>query len=177
MPQPCQACRGEGRVHQKRRLEVDVPAGVEDGTQIRLSSEGDCGRWGGPAGNLYVVLEVAPHPVFERHANDLSVQLRLNPAEAALGTVVEVPTLEEPATLRVPPGTQTGDTFRLEGRGVPYLRRSGRGDEIVTVAVATPERLTAEQRQLFEALRATLPQAEVVERGRSLWNRVRERFA
>lgn len=176
MPEVCRACGGDGRVRRERKLEVDIPAGVEDGTQIRLAGEGDAGKLGGPAGNLYVVLEVEDHPVFERQGNDLHLQLRLNAAEAALGTELEVPTIDSTQTIAVPPGAQTGDTIRLEGRGVPYLRRTGRGDEIVTVVVATPERLSPEQRQLYKELGATLPAAEVVERERGLWNRVKERF-
>ncbi len=177
MPEVCQTCKGASRVRRQRKLTVDIPAGVEDGTQIRLSGEGDHGRWGGPAGSLYVVLEVESHPVFERQDRDILLQLRLNAADAALGTEVVIPTLEGTATLRIPPGTQTGDSFRLEQLGVPYLRSSGRGDQIVTAVVATPERLTGEQRQLLEQLRETLPQPEVVEHGRGLWDRVRERFA
>ncbi len=176
MPERCSSCGGEGRVRRERKLEVDIPAGVEDGTQIRLSGEGDAGRWGGPRGNLYVLIQVAPHPVFERVGNDLHMQLRLNPADAALGAKVQVPCLEGSEQLDVPPGAQTGDTIRLEGRGVPRLRLSGRGDQVVTVLVSTPNSLSPEQQQLYEQLRETLPAASVVERERGFWSRVKEHF-
>lgn len=175
---PCPACEGKGRVRKQRKLDVDIPAGVEDGLQIRLAGEGHHGRHGGSAGNLYVELRVAPHESFRREGTDLLLQLSLNPADAALGAAVEVPTLEgESATLQIPAGTQTGDTFRLAGLGVPRLQRSGRGDLVVTVFVSTPEKLTREQRDLLEQLRSTLPQAEVMAPSKGTWwNRLRERF-
>ena len=177
---PCESCRGQGLQQQSRTLEVDVPGGVEDGVQIRLSGEGDHGRFNGPAGDLYVVLKVAEHPMFVREEIDLHVELRLNPADAALGATLEVPTLEEPVSLDVPPGTQTGDTFVIEGQGVPHLRRAGRGDLVVTAFVMTPERLSPEQKELLEQLRESLPDSGVVERDNergSFWQRIRERFA
>lgn len=177
MPERCPTCAGEGRSPKKRTLEVDIPAGVEDGLQIRLTGEGEQGRWSGPAGDLYVVLEVASHAVFQRDGNDIQVQLKLNMADAALGTAVQVPTLDGPATLQVPAGTQSGDTFRLERRGVPYLKRAGRGDQVVTVTVATPHKLSREQRQLLENLRASLAEPEVIERGKGgFWDKVREKL-
>jgi molecular chaperone DnaJ len=178
LPERCPSCGGDGRAPRKRNLEVDIPAGVEDGLQIRLSGEGEHGRWGGPAGDLYVVLEVAPHAVYRRDGNDVHVALRLNVADAALGTALEVPTLDGPATLQVPAGTQSGATFRLEKRGIPHLKRSGRGDQVVTVYVATPEKLSREQRRLVEELREGLGAPEVLSRGKaSLWEKVKERFA
>jgi molecular chaperone DnaJ len=177
MPERCATCAGEGRSPKKRTLEVDIPAGVEDGLQIRLTGEGEQGRWSGPAGDLYVVLEVASHAVFQRDGNDILVQLKLNMADAALGTAVQVPTLDGPATLQVPAGTQSGDTFRLERRGVPYLKRAGRGDQVVTVTVATPQKLSREQRQLLENLRDSLAVPEVLERGKAgFWDKVREKL-
>lgn len=178
MAERCTDCGGEGRGARRRTLEVDIPAGVEDGLQIRLSGEGDHGRWGGPAGDLFVQLAVAPHDLLLRQDNDIHVRLRLSVADAALGTAVEVPTLDGPATLQVPAGTQTGDHFRLEKRGVPYLKRNGRGDQIVTVFVATPAKLSREQRQLLEQLRPGLEAPQVMGRERGgFWEKVRERFS
>lgn len=175
---PCPSCSGRGQERRSRAIEVDIPAGVEDGTQIRLAGEGHHGQFGGPPGDLYVALEVEPHPTFQREGNDLHLHLRINAADAALGADVSVPTLEGPAKVSIPPGTQTGDTLVLEKQGVPYLRRNGRGNLIVTVFVVTPDRLSREQRQLLEQLRSTLPGAEVIERNRSgFWERLRERFA
>lgn len=174
---PCEACRGRGRSQRTRSLEVDLPAGVESGTQVRLASEGEHGLWGGPHGDLYLLLDVEPHPTFQREGYDLHLELRVNPADAALGAELPVPSLEGEETIRLAPGTQTGDTVRVPGRGVPRLRGSGRGDLVVTVVVMTPEKLTGEQRDLLEQLRRTLPRAEVVRQERSsFWSRVREKF-
>jgi molecular chaperone DnaJ len=175
----CPECAGKGRIQRPRKLDVDVPAGVDDGNQIRLNGQADHGLFGGPPGDLYVVLEVEPHAAFEREGNDLLLQLRLNAADAALGTEVSIPTLEGPFTLKVPGGTQSGDTLALTGKGVPHLRRHGRGDILVIVEVPTPERLSAEQKRLYEQLRASLPVPQIVDRGKggSWWDRVRQKFA
>jgi molecular chaperone DnaJ len=175
--QPCTDCSGALRQRRKRTLDVDIPAGVEDGTQIRLTGEADHGVNGGPPGDLYVALSVRDHPVFERHGNDLAVEMWLNPADAALGASVVVPTIDGEATLTVPPATQSGDTFRLEGYGVPFLKRRGRGDQVVVVRVKTPDKLTREQRDLLEQLRATLPEARVANRQGGFWDRVREKLS
>ena len=175
--QPCPQCGGKRRIRRRRNLEVDIPAGVEGGTQIRLSGEGDHGLLGGRPGDLYVVLDVADHAIFQRDGNDLHVEMWLNPADAALGTEIIVPTLEGESTLTVPPATQSGDTLRLEGLGVPYLKRRGRGDEVVTLRVETPEKLTREQRDLMEQLRDTLPEARVARRGEGFWDRVKQKFS
>jgi molecular chaperone DnaJ len=178
MPERCPTCVGAGRAARRRTLEVDMPAGVEDGLQIRLAGEGEHGRWGGSPGDLYVALEVASHPVFERHGNDVLLTLRVNPADAALGAQVTVPTLEGTATLHVPAGTQSGDTFRLEKQGVPYLKRNGRGDQVVRVVVTTPQKLNREQRHLLEQLRASLTSPEVVERDKGgFWDKVKEKLS
>lgn len=174
---PCPDCRGRGRRQRSRTLEVEVPAGVQRGTRIRLAGEGEHGVHGGPPGDLYIALDVAPHATFRRHGDDIEVELRVNPADAALGAELAVPTLEGPETVQLPAGSQSGDTIRLAGKGVPRLRKHGRGDLIVSVFVMTPEKLTREQRDLLEKLRATLPRSEVVEQEKtSFWDRVRERF-
>jgi molecular chaperone DnaJ len=175
---PCSVCHGAGRTQRARTLEVDVPSGVADGMQIRLSGEGDHGRFGGPPGDLYVDVSVDAHEHFQRDGDDILLELRVNAADAALGSEVTVPTLDGSTTVRMPAGTQTGDTVRLSGAGVPHLRRTGRGDQVITIFVATPPRLTRQQRELFEKLRSTLPQPEVVAQQRTgFWDRVRERFS
>jgi molecular chaperone DnaJ len=173
----CPDCAGGRRVRKQHSLDVDIPAGVEHGTQIRLSGEGDHGLYGGGPGDLYVALDVADHPIFERHGNDLQVEMWLNPADAALGAEVMVPTLSGETRVTVPPGTQSGDTLRLEGIGVPYLRGRGRGDQVVTVHVKTPEKLTSQQRELLEQLRGTLPGAHVGRRNGGFWDKVKQKFA
>ena len=158
---PCRECRGEGRVRQTRKLSVRIPAGVDASSQIRISGEGESGPRGGPHGNLYIAIEIQPHPVFVREGNDIIMELPLNVAQAALGVEVEVPTVEGKEPLRVPAGTQTGATFRLRSKGVPYLRGSGRGDQIIVARVVIPSRLTDQQRRLFQELEKTLDTQEI----------------
>jgi len=154
--EPCPECRGTGREEYRRRISVSIPPGVDDGAQIRLSGEGHAGIRGGSAGDLYVGLSVKQHEFFAREGDNILYELPLNIALAALGTEVEVPTLEGISKLKIPAGSQTGTVFRLKGQGVPHLRRSGRGDELVTLFVVTPEKLTNQQRQLLEELASSL---------------------
>jgi molecular chaperone DnaJ len=153
---PCRDCRGAGVKKQKRRISVKVPAGVDDGNGIRLSGEGDAGGRGGSAGNLYVVISVARHELFTREGDAVLFELPVNFAQAALGAEVEVPTLYGQSKLKIPPGSQTGKILRLKDKGIPHLRGSGRGDQVVRLLVVTPESLTKEQRQLFEELAKSL---------------------
>ncbi|MCS6845308.1 MAG: molecular chaperone DnaJ [Caldilineales bacterium] len=154
---PCAECKGQKQVQVLRRLTISVPAGVDDGTQIRLAGEGNQGMGGGPPGNLYVAINVQPHEIFQRRDNDILMELPINIAQAALGAEVEVPTLDGTARLTIPPGTQSGRTFRLKGKGVPFLRqRDRRGDQIVTVRVVVPTKLTPRQRKLLQELGETL---------------------
>jgi molecular chaperone DnaJ len=133
-----------------------VPPGVDDGTAIRLSGEGDAGLRGGSAGNLYVVLSVAKHEFFTRDGDNVLFELPINFAQAALGAEVEVPTLYGKSKLKISAGSQTGTVFRLKDKGIPHLHGSGRGDQLVRLLVVTPESLTREQRQLFEELAKSL---------------------
>jgi molecular chaperone DnaJ len=160
---PCSRCGGQGRAHISRKLTVNIPAGVDTGTQIRLAGEGEAGERGGPPGNLYIVLDVEPHPYFRRQGDDLLVELGINVAQAALGARVTIPTLEGEEQIDIPPGTQTGAIFRLRGRGVPHLRRDGRGDLLILTRVEVPTKLTREQRELFQKLAETLGGESVVE--------------
>ncbi len=153
---PCRECRGEGRVRQTRKITVRVPPGVDSSSQIRISGEGDAGPRGGPHGNLYVVIDVQPHPYFVREGNDIILELPLNVAQAALGAEVDVPTVDGTERLHIPPGVQSGAVFRIRGKGVPFLRSSGRGDQIVVVRVVVPTNLTDHQRRLFEELARSL---------------------
>lgn len=171
---PCTVCRGAKRVSVTRKLMVEIPPGVTDGTQIRLAGEGHPGLRGGPPGNLYVVLSVREHPYFKRRGDDIYLQLNINVAQAALGDKVRVPTLDGEVELTIPPGTQTGQTFRLRGKGVPHLRQNGRGDQYVVVQVVVPTRLTPEQRELFMKLSRTLGREVVPQNEKTLWERVLE---
>ncbi|MGH9181152.1 MAG: DnaJ C-terminal domain-containing protein, partial [Acidimicrobiales bacterium] len=150
---PCQSCQGSGIERRARQVKVRVPSGVEDGQRIRLKSRGGVGHSGGPPGDLFVTVRVAPHELFGRKGSDLTLAVPLTFPEAALGATVKVPTLDDPVTLRVPPGTRPGRRFRVKGRGAPGP--TGRGDLLVTVEVAVPPRLTETQRAAVEALAAS----------------------
>ncbi len=171
---PCHECRGEQRVRAKKRISVSVPPGVDDGTRIRLANEGNAGKDGGPPGHLYVFLSVQPHRYFKRRGNDIYLTLNINMAQAALGDEITVPTLNGDAQLTIPASTQTGQTFRLKGHGVPYLRRDGRGDQLVTVFVATPSKLTGDQKQLFRELGKTLGREPIPQEERGLIDKLKD---
>ena len=175
---PCHECQGRGNVTRTRRLSVKIPGGVDEGTQIRLSGEGESGAYGGPPGNLYVVIRVKPHAYFRRMDDTIHLELAINVTQAALGDEVEVPTLDGNELMTIPAGTQTGDTIRLRGKGVPRLRRDGssikRGDEVVTLQVRTPTNLTKEQRNLLLELGKTLDREVVPQREKSIFDRLRE---
>lgn len=148
--EPCATCRGEGRTERRRTLRVSIPAGIDEGHQIRLSNEGEVGPRGGPAGSLYVAVHVAPHPALRREGTELAYDAEVSIAQAALGTRITVPTVEGDEEVEVKPGTQPGAEIRLRGRGVPHLRRSGsRGDLHVFVHVVVPSRLSKRQRELL----------------------------
>ncbi|MCE2490848.1 MAG: molecular chaperone DnaJ, partial [Anaerolineae bacterium] len=179
---PCNACRGAGRLQRRDVINVDIPAGVREGLEVQVHGEGDAGEPGAPAGNLFVAIQVATHPWFKRNKEDIILDIDINVAQAALGDVVQVPTVDGDVELNIPAGTQTGKSFRLRGKGVPRLRsdgsNSGRGDQLVYVQVAIPDRLNDEQRQLFESLGQTLgsditPQ----EHGRGFFDRVADFFS
>ena len=154
---PCSQCRGQGYRQAMRKLKVNIPAGVDDGTRLRLASEGQPGPHSGPPGDLYVFLKVKDHPFFERRENDLHCTIPINVAQAALGSEIEVPTLDSPLRLKIPEGTQNGAQFRFRHKGVPHVGGGARGDLYVHIDVRLPSRLTREQRRLLEQLRDTLP--------------------
>jgi molecular chaperone DnaJ len=150
---PCPTCSGQGRIQREKTVEIRIPGGVDDGTHLRISGEGEAGPGGGPPGDLYVVLRVRPHDAFERRDRDLLIDLPVTFSQAALGAELTVPTLDgEPAPIQIPSGTQAGHTIRLRGLGVPSLDGRSRGDQVVTVRVKTPTRLSRAQRELFEKL-------------------------
>lgn len=164
--EPCRTCHGEARLEREHSVKVKIPAGVEDGTRIRYQGEGDAGRYGGNAGDLYVVLAVKPHAYFERDGYDLRFGVIISFPQAALGAEIAIQTLEGETVLKVPEGTQSGKDFRLRGKGVPFLNERGRGDLIVQVIVETPKKLTKTQREAIQQLGETLGiQNRVAERG------------
>jgi molecular chaperone DnaJ len=153
---PCTDCHGRGRVRKTRTLSVKVPAGVDDGDRIRLSGEGEAGRNGGPAGDLYVEIRVNPHKIFEREGANLSCEVPVSFGTATLGGEVELPTLDGHVSLKIPAGTQSGKVFRLRGKGVTTVRDPRQGDLFAAVSVETPVNLTSEQKRLLEEFEESL---------------------
>jgi molecular chaperone DnaJ len=149
---PCQKCDGTGLVGKRRKINVKVPAGIDEGYQLRLRGEGEMAPNGGKAGDLYVLVHIKPHDLFMRQGDDLWHMLMIGYPQAALGAEVSVPTLDEPAKVRIKPGTQAGETIRLKGKGMPRFRGYGKGDLLVRVGVSIPEKLTSKQRALLEQL-------------------------
>ncbi len=149
--QPCRTCRGAGTVQRERALQVQIPAGVEDGTRIRMTGEGEAGGQGAQNGDLYVHISVRPHQFFQREQANILMRVPLRMTQAALGGDIEVPVIDgTKAKVKIPPGTQTGDNFRLRGKGFSVLRSAARGDMFIQVAVETPQNLSAKQRELLE---------------------------
>ncbi len=148
---PCEKCRGQGRVRNNRRVVVNIPAGVDDGINVRVTGEGEVSSRGGTPGNLYVILTVKSHPFFKRQGNDILYELPISFSQAALGDEVEIPTVDGKSTmLKIPAGTQSNRSFRLKGMGVPVVHSSARGDEHVIVKVVTPTNLSPDQKRLLE---------------------------
>lgn len=191
IPDPCRECAGDGRVRSRRSLTVKIPAGVDTGTRVQLTEQGEVGPGGGPAGDLYVEVHVAQHAIFERNGNDLHCTVSVPMTAGALGTTISMPTLEADLEhgedsgvetsfeLPIPAGTQSGHQVLLRGRGVPGLR-GGRGDLVVTIAVETPGRLDARQEELLRELAALRgeeqPTGDVRPAHKSMFGRLRDAF-
>ncbi|MDD4169728.1 MAG: molecular chaperone DnaJ [Desulfotomaculaceae bacterium] len=147
---PCPTCRGAGQVRKTRKIKVSVPPGVDNGSRLRLAGEGEAGLRGGPSGDLYVYIHVKQHRVFERERDDIICEVPISFAQAALGSELEVPTLDGSAKLKVPEGTQTGTVFRMKGKGIPHLNGYGQGDQHVVVKIVTPTNLNDRQKELLK---------------------------
>ena len=179
IPEPCPTCAGAGRVKRHKTLSVKIPAGVDQDDRIRLTGEGEAGLNGGPQGDLYVVVNLRRHAVFQRDNSDLHCEMPISFTTAALGGEIEIPTLDGHATVKIPPETQTGQVFRLRNKGIKAVRSSVHGDLFCHVAIETPVSLTARQRELlreFEAINAENPGAHNP-RAKNWFDRVREFFA
>lgn len=148
----CPTCSGRGKVRKTRRKKVSIPAGVDDGTRIRLAGEGQPGEFNGPSGDLYLLVRVQPHKYFRRRENDILLDLNVNVAQATLGAEVLVPTVDGEVKLKIPAGTQPGKIIRMRAKGVPHLRSNSRGDQLVIVNITIPKKLDVEERELFEKL-------------------------
>jgi len=147
---PCRECKGQGKVKRKRTVTLKVPPGVDTGIRLKVSGEGEAGSYGGPPGDLYVVITVKPHPFFKRKGNDLHCEVPISFVQAALGAEIEVPTIDGKARITIPAGTPSGRVFHLKGRGVPRLGSYGKGDQYVTVYIDVPKKLTQRQRELLK---------------------------
>jgi molecular chaperone DnaJ len=181
---PCQTCRGAGRVTRERKITVKIPPGIATGQQLRLQGEGEGGSGGGPAGHLFVVVHVQEHEFFRRDGINLFCEIPVNFTTVALGGEIQVPTLGEPETIKVPEGTPTGTTLRLRGKGMPDVNGRGRGDLFATVQIRTPKKLTKEQKHILEQLAKALPKEKFEPRPRgdqeqderNLFDRVKDMF-
>jgi molecular chaperone DnaJ len=172
---PCEVCHGQGHARKERVLELKIPAGVDNGSRLRVQNEGEAGGRGGPPGDLYVVIYVEEHPFFQRQGNNIYCQIPIGITQAVLGAEISVPTLEGEEKLKIPEGTQAGTVFRLRHKGIVSLNERGRGDQFVTVNVAVPTKLTKEQRYLFEGL-AKLNQDDEVMHERNIFEKVKDIF-
>ena len=172
---PCANCGGAGRIREEKSISVKIPAGVDDGSRLRVAGEGESGFNGGPAGDLYVFISVREHARFQRRDYDLHAEHPITMTRAALGGEVTVDTIDGTETLKIPPGTQPNQVFRLRGKGVPYLDGSGRGDHYVHVAVRIATSLGARQRELLEEL-ATL-EGEAVSSEKGVFDKVKDFFS
>jgi molecular chaperone DnaJ len=178
IPEACPTCEGAGRIKRHKTLSVKIPAGVDQDDRIRLSGEGEAGLNSGPAGDLYVVVNLKPHPVFQRENNDLHCEMPISFATAALGGEIEIPTLDGHAKIKIPPETQTGQVFRLRNKGIKGVRSSVHGDLFCHVAIETPVKLTPRQKEIlreFESISAENPAAHNP-RAKNWYDRVREFF-
>jgi molecular chaperone DnaJ len=172
---PCPTCHGETRLQAEHQILVKVPAGVEQDTRIRYQGEGEAGKFGGPSGDLYVILNVKAHKFFERDGDDLHCVLPISFPQAALGTELEIQTLDGVEMIKVPEGTQSGREFKLRGKGVPHLNERGKGDLIVEIRVQTPAKLNKQQKELLRQLGETM-QVENTPTSRGIFDKVKEMF-
>ncbi len=172
---PCSQCRGQGRERNQTTIVVTIPPGISAGSQVRLSSQGEAGRNGGPNGDLYITVQVKSHDIFDREGDNVIYNLPLNVAQATLGDEIEIPTLGGTTQLKIPPGTQPGQMLRLKGKGIQHLRGSGRGDQVVYVDVVMPSKLDSKQKAAFQTLSELLKKPDLTRKqDRSLFDRLKD---
>jgi molecular chaperone DnaJ len=172
---PCATCHGSGRQMKKRVVTVKIPPGVHEGQAVRITGEGEAGEAGGPAGDLHCYIAVKPHPMFSRHNNDLVCQIPITFTQAALGAKIDVPTLKGPEHLDIPPGTQHGEVFKLKGKGLPDLRSTRNGDELVQVLIEVPKKLNDKQKQILREF-ATTEDATVMPQRKGFMDKLKDMF-
>jgi len=172
---PCKDCGGDGQIATERKLQIKIPPGVDTGSQLRITGEGEPGAGGGPPGDLYVVVRAEEHSFFKREGTSLFCEVPISITQAALGSKIDVPTLKDgPASVSIPEGTQTGTTFTVRGKGVPHLGSKHRGDLYVSVRVVTPTKLSSDQRKLMDQLAKTLPAPELREKDRGFVDKLKD---
>ncbi|KYD11115.1 molecular chaperone DnaJ [Caldibacillus debilis] len=171
----CATCHGTGRVKRRKKIHVKIPAGIDDGQQLRVAGQGERGVNGGPPGDLYIVFHVEPHEFFERRGNDIYCEMPITFVQAALGDEIEVPTLYGKVKIKIPPGTQSHTKFRLRGKGVPNVRGGGVGDQHVIVKIITPKKLTEKQKQLLREF-AEISGETIDEQTKSFFDKVKKAF-
>ena len=172
---PCASCKGAGHTSQTSKFKVSIPKGAEEGMRLRIRGGGEASPNGGPPGDLYIVVHIAPHEFFERQGRNLFVEVPISFGEAVLGAEVQVPTLNGTALVKIPPGTQTGTVFRLKGKGMPDLRGYGNGDEFVNVKLVTPTKLTADQKELMRRFTESVGQYGATDRKKSRFSGFRKK--
>jgi molecular chaperone DnaJ len=173
---PCPACQGRGKVKRQRKVKLTVPAGVDNGSTLRLSREGEMGTRGGPAGDLYVGLRVKPHKFFQRQGNDVICEVPISFVQAALGDEIEIPTLDGKASLKIPEATQPGAVFHLRGKGIPHLQSHGRGDQVIRINVMIPSRLTEKQKELLQQFEKLERDDQYHSRGKGFFEKMKDAF-
>lgn len=173
---PCKHCNGKGKVRKVRNIEVKIPAGVDNGSQLRVQSQGEAGDKGGPTGDLYVYLRVRPHKFFKRDGSNLHLEMPVSFAVLAMGDDLEIPTLEGNTKLKIPEGTQTGTTFTIRGNGIPNLRGGGKGDLLVKVTVVVPKNLDDKQKELLTKFSVTLGEKHNPEKTKSFFEKIKDAF-
>ncbi|MEW6623577.1 MAG: molecular chaperone DnaJ [Bacillota bacterium] len=172
---PCDACYGQGKVKQNKKIKIDIPAGVDNGSRLRVVGEGEPGSNGGPTGDLYVYIGVKPHKLFERHGDDILCEIPISIVQAILGDEIKVPTLDGQVKLRVPEGTQSGALFKLKGKGISRLRGYGRGDQHVKIKVTVPTNLNEKQKDFIREFGKTLTHKNE-EKGKGFFDKVKDAF-
>ena len=171
----CSTCHGKGTVKRRKKIKVTIPAGIDHGQQIRVSGQGEAGVNGGPAGDLYIVFSVRQSDKFERDGDDIYYELKITFAQAALGDEIEVPTVQGKVKMKIPAGTQSGERFRLKGKGIKNVQGYGTGDQHVIVKVVTPSKMTEKQKELlreFASISGDIPE----EQGSSLFDKIKKKF-
>jgi len=169
--QPCKNCRGQGKIRRQSTVRINVPAGIDDGRTLSVSGQGHAGVNGGPAGDLLVTINVLPHAKFQRDGNSVLLEHEISYAQAVLGAEIEVPTLDGKVKLTIPEGTQHGDMFRLRGKGIPYLRGNGRGDQFVAVKLGVPKNLSNSQKELLKQFAASMGENVEPGTGKSIFGK------